>query len=71
MFLRSFCRLLKDRLNMAENLLNKYRMAEMVITTRLHCILPCRAFNTESILIHTKYKPVIRNIKKRQGNFYV
>jgi hypothetical protein len=47
---------LKDRLTMAENLLNKYRTAEKVITTRLHCILPCRAFNTNSIFIHKKYE---------------
>ena len=29
--------------------------AELVITTRLHCILPCRAFNTNAIFIHQKY----------------
>lgn len=46
---------IKKRLNIAENLLNKYRAAELVITTRLHCILPCRAFNTKSIFIHKKY----------------
>lgn len=48
--------LLKDRLIMAENLLNKYRTAKQVITTRLHCILPCRAFNTDSIFIHKNYE---------------
>jgi lipopolysaccharide biosynthesis glycosyltransferase len=47
---------IQDRLTMAENLLNKYRNAELVITTRLHCILPCRAFNTNSIFIHKKYE---------------
>jgi hypothetical protein len=47
---------LKDRLTMAENLLNKYRTAEKVITTRLNCILPCRAFNTNSIFIHKNYE---------------
>ncbi|MBI29111.1 MAG: hypothetical protein CMI95_04355 [Pelagibacteraceae bacterium] len=46
---------LKERLIMAEELLNKYRNAEQVITTRLHCILPCRAFNTDSIFIHKNY----------------
>tara|TARA_Y200000002_G_scaffold376712_1_gene381047 strand:- start:382 stop:2397 length:2016 start_codon:yes stop_codon:yes gene_type:complete len=46
---------LKERLNMAENLLNNYRKADLVITTRLHCILPCRAFNTNAIFIHQKY----------------
>ena len=48
--------LLKDRLIMAENLLNKYRTAKQVITTRLHCILPCRAFNADSIFIHKNYE---------------
>lgn len=47
--------LLKERLIMADDLLNKYRTAEMVITTRLHCNLPCRAFNTECIFIHKNY----------------
>lgn len=45
----------KDRLIMAEDLLNKYRNAEQVITTRLHCALPCRAFNTDCIFIHNNY----------------
>ena len=47
---------LKERLTMAENLLNKYKSAELVITTRLHCILPCRAFNTNAIFIHKNYE---------------
>ena len=47
---------INDRLSMAEYLLNKYRTAEIVITTRLHCILPCRAFNTNAIFIHKNYK---------------
>ena len=46
---------LNDRLIIAEKLLNKYRTAELVITSRLHCILPCRAFNTDSIFIHKNY----------------
>lgn len=36
-------------------LLNKYRTAELVITARLHCALPCRAFGTPVIFLHTKY----------------
>jgi exopolysaccharide biosynthesis predicted pyruvyltransferase EpsI len=47
---------LKERLVLAENLLNKYRSAKLVITTRLHCILPCRAFNTNAIFIHKQYE---------------
>lgn len=46
---------INERLTMAEDLLNKYRKAEKVITTRLHCILPCRAFNTDAVFIHKKY----------------
>ena len=38
-----------------EELLNKYRNAQQIVTTRLHCILPCRAFNTDSIFIHKNY----------------
>ena len=41
---------------MAEDLLNTYLTAELVITTRLNCILPCRAFNTDSIFIHQSYE---------------
>ena len=47
---------IKDRLIITESLLNKYRKAELVITTRLHCILPCRAFNTKAIFIHKNYE---------------
>jgi len=27
----------------------------LVITTRLHCVLPCRAFNTDVIFVHKNY----------------
>ena len=43
---------LKNRLM---DLLNKYRTAKLVITTPFHCILPCRAFNTDAIFIHKNY----------------
>tara|TARA_Y100000816_G_C26097416_1_gene580994 strand:- start:1131 stop:1937 length:807 start_codon:yes stop_codon:yes gene_type:complete len=46
---------IKDRLKHAEYLLNKYCSAKLVITSRLHCILPCRAFNTDAIFIHADY----------------
>jgi hypothetical protein len=57
---------IEERLKVAENLLNKYRSAELVITTRLHCILPCRAFNTNAIFIHSKYKtdPRFKGLEK-------
>ena len=46
---------ISNRLKIAENLLNKYRTAELVITSRLCSILPCRAFDTDCIFIHKKY----------------
>ena len=68
---------IEDRIKMAVELLNKYRKAESVITTRLHCILPCRAFNTKSIFFHKNYenddrftglKGVINGDTKMNGN---
>ena len=34
-----------------ENLLNKYAQARLVITSRLHCALPCVAYNTPVIVL--------------------
>ena len=39
----------------ARGLLEIYKQAELVITSRLHCALPCRAFNTPVIFIHADY----------------
>ena len=39
----------------AEALLDLYREAELVITSRLHCLLPCRAFNANAKFIHSSY----------------
>jgi len=47
---------ISKRLELATELLNKYRTANLVITPRLHCALPCRAFNTHVQFIHSKYK---------------
>jgi len=44
------------RLKKAYKLLNIYRKAELVITSRLHCALPCRAFDTPVIFVHKAYK---------------
>lgn len=46
---------LNDRLNIAEKILDKYKNAKLVITTRLHVILPCRALDTDAIFVHSKY----------------
>lgn len=39
----------------AQALLDLYREAELVITCRLHCLLPCRAFNTNTKFVHRDY----------------
>ncbi len=44
----------RRRLMMAQDLLHKFRTAELVVTTRLHCALPCRAMNTDVIFLHSK-----------------
>ena len=46
---------IEDRLEMAKKLVDKYKNAELVVTTRLHVMLPCRAFNTNAIFVHKKY----------------
>ena len=33
-----------------------YKTASLIITSRLHCALPCRAFGTPVIFIHKQYK---------------
>ena len=43
------------RLFLAANLLKKYQKANLVLTSRLHCVLPCRAFNTNVKFIHKNY----------------
>lgn len=43
-------------LNHTEGLLKLYREAELVVTPRLHCALPCRAFGTPTIFVHPNYR---------------
>ena len=40
--------------DIAKNLLNKYAKAKLVITTRIHCALPCLALGTPVILVVPK-----------------
>lgn len=40
-----------ERKSRIEELLKKYQGAELVITTRLHCLLPCMALQTKAILL--------------------
>ena len=44
------------RLKYAQNLLDKYRKARFVVTSRLHCALPCRAFGTHVHFVHSNYE---------------
>ena len=43
------------RLKEAQKILNKYKKANLVLTSRLHVALPCRAFNTNVKFIHKNY----------------
>lgn len=43
------------RIKLAKQFINNYQKASLVITSRLHCALPCRAFGTECVFIHKKY----------------
>lgn len=47
----------KERLKNAESFLERYKKAKLVITSRLHCALPCIAFGTPVIFIKPTYKP--------------
>ena len=42
-------------LGKADKLLNLYRKAELIITTKLHCALPSRAFGTPVIFVNKDY----------------
>lgn len=44
----------QDRLLIAQEVLSKYTNAKLVITSRLHCALPCRALGTDCIFVHKK-----------------
>jgi hypothetical protein len=43
------------RLKEAQKILNKYKEANLILTSRLHVALPCRAFNTNVKFIHQNY----------------
>ena len=54
----------EERFNEAKNLLNLYAKAKLVVTTRLHCALPCLALGTPVILVNKHYD------YKRFGGLY-
>lgn len=41
-----------DKFELADKLLNKYAQAQLVITSRIHCALPCLAMNTPVIYLN-------------------
>lgn len=41
-----------NRLIVANEFLDNYKNASLVVTTRLHCALPCRSLGTDCIFIH-------------------
>ena len=43
---------INERMQDVENVLKKYQQAKLVITTRLHCALPCVALGTPVIVLH-------------------
>lgn len=47
----SYTKGITQRLGEAQDLLDRYKRAKLVITSRLHCILPCLAFDTPVILM--------------------
>ena len=46
----------KERFTVAESLLKKYATAKLVVTSRLHCALPCLAFGTPVIFVHYGFR---------------
>jgi len=57
---------LHDRFKEANKKLDFYKKAKLVITTRLHCLLPCRAFGTRAIFVHQNYNsdPRFKGLEK-------
>ena len=43
------------RLSIANKFLDNYKNASLVVTTRLHCVLPCRSLGTDCIFIHKEF----------------
>ena len=45
----------EQRFEIARNILRKYARARLVITSRIHCALPCLALGTPVVLVTKKY----------------
>lgn len=50
-----------ERFRVAEDLLTQYAEADLVITSRIHCALPCLAFHTPVILIN-EYDKIVSKV---------
>jgi hypothetical protein len=46
----------KERFAVAEDFLKKYATAKFVVTSRIHCAIPCLAYGTPVIFIHFGFK---------------
>ncbi len=46
----------KERFSVAKDFLEKYATAKLVVTSRIHCALPCLAFGTPVIFIHFGFR---------------
>jgi hypothetical protein len=46
----------KERFSVAEDFLMKYATAKLVVTSRIHCAIPCLAFGTPVIFLHFGFK---------------
>lgn len=56
----------QERMDNVEKLLKKYQSAKLVITSRLHCVLPCLALETPVLYIHNKENI---DVKNRLGDY--
>lgn len=60
----------KSKMNMAIQYLQMYESAKLVVTTRLHCALPCIAFGTPVIFIIKKDDPRIQGMSHLFEHLY-
>jgi hypothetical protein len=47
---------IEKRMQLANEFIDNYKKASLVVTSRLHCALPCRAFGTDCIFMHKGYE---------------
>lgn len=55
----------EDRFNDAEQLIDMYSKAKMVITSRIHCALPCLALGTPVFFLNAGYHSTLLNLNDR------